>query len=41
MCVTIRKYQEEDIPAMTEIWNGVVLEGNAFPQIDPLTKEEA
>ena len=26
---------------MTEIWNGVVLEGNAFPQIDPLTKEEA
>ncbi len=41
MCVTIRKYREEDIPAMTEIWNGVVLEGNAFPQIDPLTKEEA
>ena len=28
----IRKYQETDLPEMTEIWNEVVEEGIAFPQ---------
>ena len=30
----IRGYREEDIPAMTAIWNEVVEEGVAFPQED-------
>ena len=37
----IRAYREEDIPQMVEIWNEVVEEGNAFPQENPLSKEEA
>ena len=28
----VRKYCEEDIPAMVKIWNEVVEEGIAFPQ---------
>ena len=36
-----RPYQEEDLPAMAEIWNEVVEAGNAFPQTEPLTLEEA
>ena len=36
MSVTIREYQNEDLPAMVEIWNEVVNEGIAFPQTDPL-----
>ncbi len=34
--MVIRKYTEEDVPQMTEIWNGVVDEGVAFPQEDLL-----
>ena len=34
----IRGYREEDIPAMTAIWNEVVEEGVAFPQEDFLTE---
>ena len=41
MEVTIRKYKEEDIPVLTRIWNSVVEEANAFPQIDNLELEEA
>ncbi|MGI5959366.1 MAG: GNAT family N-acetyltransferase [Massiliimalia sp.] len=29
--ITVRSYEEKDIPQMTEIWNQVVEEGNAFP----------
>lgn len=36
-----RPYQEEDLPAMAEIWNEVVEAGNAFPQTEPMTLEEA
>lgn len=36
-----RPYREEDLPAMAEIWNEVVEAGNAFPQTEPLTLEEA
>lgn len=35
----VREYTENDIPKMIEIWNGVVDEGNAFPQEEMLTNE--
>ena len=35
----IRGYREEDIPAMTVIWNEVVEEGVAFPQEDFLEEQ--
>ncbi|NBK25671.1 MAG: GNAT family N-acetyltransferase [Spirochaetia bacterium] len=34
--MTIRAYIELDVPAMAEIWNEVVEEGNAFPQNEKL-----
>ena len=34
--IVIREYKESDIKAMVEIWNEVVEEGVAFPQIDGL-----
>jgi len=37
----IRSHTSEDIPDMMDIWNEVVLEGNAFPQEEPLTEETA
>ncbi|WP_288219506.1 GNAT family N-acetyltransferase [uncultured Adlercreutzia sp.] len=36
-----RPYREEDLPVMVEIWNEVVEAGNAFPQTEPMTLEEA
>lgn len=30
--IVVRKYREEDLPEMIEIWNEVVEEGAAFPQ---------
>ena len=41
MEIIVRGYKQEDIPSMTQIWNQVVEEGNAFPQTDKLTMEEA
>ncbi len=35
----IRCYSESDIPAMIRIWNEVVEEGIAFPQLDLLDEE--
>ena len=35
----IRGYSRRDIPAMVKIWNEVVEEGVAFPQIDLLDNE--
>lgn len=32
MDMIIRKYEEDDLPAMTAIWNDVVEDGIAFPQ---------
>lgn len=32
MDITIREYQEEDLPVMVRIWNDIVEEGIAFPQ---------
>lgn len=37
----IRAYIPEDLPEMTAIWNAVVEEGNAFPQREILSTEEA
>lgn len=37
----IRKYKEEDLLQMIEIWNEVVEEGNAFPQEFPLDLNSA
>lgn len=39
--VVVRPYEEMDIPVMTSIWNEVVEEGRAFPQVEPLGLEEA
>ena len=35
--VTVRGYNIDDVPAMAEIWNEVVKEGNAFPQKETST----
>jgi len=39
--ITIREYQEKDLPEMTEIWNSVVEDGRYFPQVEPMSLEEA
>ena len=39
--IIVRAWREEDLPAMTAIWNEVVEEGLAFPQEDCLSPEEA
>ncbi len=36
MSVTLRPYEERDLPQMIAIWNEVVEEGNAFPQLETL-----
>lgn len=41
MEVVVRAYQEEDLPKMMEIWNEVVEEGVAFPQLECLDSESA
>ena len=35
----IRSYRETDIPSMVRVWNEVVEEGVAFPQLDFLDEE--
>ena len=35
----LRKYNEDDVLAMIQIWNEVVEEGVAFPQVDYLMKK--
>jgi L-amino acid N-acyltransferase YncA len=35
--ITIRPYKSEDVAEAREIWNQVVREGVAFPQVDELT----
>lgn len=37
MNITIRKYTENDLPEMIQIWNEIVEEGIAFPQEEILT----
>lgn len=40
MGLEIRPYREEDIAGMIKVWNEVVENGEAFPQIDLLTIEK-
>ncbi len=41
MNITVRKYSKKDIVYMTNIWNEVVNEGNAFPQEECLSEQTA
>ena len=41
MDLIIRPYRQDDLSAMTDIWNDVVNDGMAFPQIETLTLEDA
>ncbi|SBV96945.1 Sortase-like acyltransferase [uncultured Eubacteriales bacterium] len=36
MSIAVRAYTDEDLPAMVEIWNQVVEDGVAFPQLELL-----
>lgn len=36
MGIVLREFRQEDIPAMINIWNTVIAEGNAFPQLTGL-----
>ncbi len=39
--IIIREYRKQDMAHAMEIWNEVVREGVAFPQVEELTAEEA
>lgn len=41
MSVTVREYTKGDLPELRQIWNGIVEEGNSFPQAEPLNEEQA
>lgn len=41
MAALIRKYEQNDILEMCEIWNSIVDEGISFPQEHPLTEKTA
>jgi L-amino acid N-acyltransferase YncA len=41
MEIIIREYREADFPFLIDIWNTVVEEANAFPQVEHLKAEEA
>ena len=41
MRLEIREFIEKDLEQMTEIWNGVVADGNAFPQDKEMSREQA
>lgn len=41
MGILIREYEEKDVNQLTEIWNEIVDSAMAFPEEEPLKKEEA
>ena len=41
MNLSVREYEKNDLKEMTEIWNEVVLDADAFPQLDCLTENES
>ena len=41
MSIIVRPFDSEDTLCAAEIWNRVVEKGNAFPQLEPMTPEEA
>ena len=40
MNVTVRKYEEKDLPDLIRIWNEVVEDGVAFPQEECLNEKK-
>lgn len=38
--IMVREFNEQDVTAIREIWNQVVEDGNAFPQIDTLLDDD-
>ena len=41
MAITVERYTPDALPALTAVWNEVVREGVAFPQLEELTPETA
>jgi L-amino acid N-acyltransferase YncA len=41
MEIIVRQYREEDLPSLIDIWNTVVEEANAYPQVKTMDREEA
>lgn len=41
MEILIRKFTDDDVVPMLEIWNAIIDEANAFPQIEKLTYDTA
>lgn len=41
MEIAIRAYRNADLPAMTEIWNSIVAQGDSFPQEEPMSCGQA
>ncbi|HHW45844.1 MAG TPA: GNAT family N-acetyltransferase [Clostridiales bacterium] len=41
MQINIREYRPSDLKAMIDIWNSVVIAGNAFPQTETLKEDSA
>jgi len=41
MEIVVREYREDDLVQMITVWNGIVEEGMAFPEEEPLTKQTA
>ena len=41
MEIQVRAYTQADLPALIRIWNEVVEAGDAFPQVTPLTEQNA
>ena len=39
--MVVREYGQADVAAMVDVWNEVVREGVAFPQVEELTEREA
>ena len=39
MEIQVRGYESKDLPEMIELWNGIVEEGNAFPQEEILDSQ--
>ena len=39
--IIIRKYRAQDMASAMDIWNEVVREGIAFPQVEELTEQDA
>ena len=38
--IMVREFNEQDVTAIREIWNQVVEDGRAFPQVDTLLDDD-